>query len=267
MVQETMDLTVFDPIKATLAKLELKDSMLVFDHTTPDGERELRSWVKRVRGFKGDVAKVHKDTKAGALAFGRKVDAIKNELTAGADKIITERMKPLDEIEAKKRADAEAVLQAEEDARLAKEAADKAELERREAEVAKKEAEVREKERVVREKQIAAEAAEKAQKEAKRVAANQAKVAEQEKQAAVEAEKEKARKAEAERLAKIEAEEAEKERLAQIERDRTEDETHRKKIELEISEYFTLLIEDEFIANKVVDELVLGLVPNVTITY
>jgi len=260
MAEETMSLTIFDPIRATLAALEKKDQSLVFDHTAPEGEAELRSWVKNLRGFKGDVARAHKDTKANALNFGRQVDAIKNELTAGADKIITERMKPLDEIEAKKRAKAEAIIEAE---RLKKEKAEQerlADLERREAEAARKEDEIRKKEQAEREKQIADEAAENARKE------TEAK-AEREKQEAVEAEKEKARKLEVERVKKLQAEQDEKERLATLERERVANEEHRDEVENKAVEAFDAAFGIDFNSEAVVTVIKEGRIPNVTINY
>jgi len=276
---EEMSLAVFNPIRATLAELKKKDESLVFDHTTPEGEKALRSWVKRLRGFKGDVARAHKDTKAEALAFGRKVDAVKNELTTEADAIITKRMKPLDEIEAKKRAAAEAILEAE---RLAKEKAERerlADLERREAEAAKREAAIKEKERIEREKNIAFEAAEQARKDAikkvEREKKEAIKKAEREKQEAIEAEKEKARKAEAERQAKVEAErqakvdadKAEQARLAEVERKRVENKKHREEIEKGIVDSLKSITGNEKLSKIIVKHLVAGNVPNITINY
>ncbi len=268
---EEMSLAVFDPIRASLVELEKKDKSLVFDHTTPEGETALRSWVKNLRGYKGEIARAHKDTKAEALSFGRKVDAVKNELTAGVDRLITERMKPLDEIEAKKRADAEAILEAE---RIAKEKAEQerlADLERREAEATRKEAEIKEKERIEREKNIAAEAAEQARKDAiekaeleKREAIEKA---EHEKQEAIEAKKEKARKAEAERLAKVEAEKVEQARLAEVERKRVENKKHRKGIEYCIQKQIDGFVKDITRTKHLMDALKAGRIDHVTINY
>lgn len=268
---ENMSLAIFDPIRVTLSELKTKDGALIFDHATPEGEKDLRSWVKRVRGYKGDVARAHKDTKAEALAFGRQVDAIKNELTAGADKIITERMKPLDEIEAKKRAEAEAILEAE---RLEKEKAELerlADLERREAEAVRKEAEIKAREdaanaerlkteRLERENRIAAEAAESARKEAEAKA-------ERDKAEAVEAEKEKACQAERDRLAKVEAENLERERLAEEERKRVENKKHRKSIEDDIYTALLRFVDVGPCASAVVAHMKSGEIPHVTINY
>ena len=127
---ENMSLAVFDPIRAALVEIEKKDKDLVFDHLTESGENGLRSYVKRLRGYKGDVARAHKETKAEALSFGRKVDAVKNELTAGVDRLITTRMLPLDEIAAKEQARKQAVID-ESIAKLAREEEERiADLER-----------------------------------------------------------------------------------------------------------------------------------------
>ena len=121
MTEESMTLTVFDPLAAMVAEIVKKDDAQNFDHTTEEGEIALRSWVHKIRGGKGDIEKTRKIVKADALTFGRKVDAYAKELTAPLDKIIAKDMKPLNEIEAKKRADAEAMVEAE------REAAEKAE--------------------------------------------------------------------------------------------------------------------------------------------
>ena len=271
MTKQSMDLAVFDPIRATLAGLEKNDLALVFDHTTPEGEKDLRSWVKRVRGYKGDVARAHKEVKAEALAFGRQVDAIKNELTTGADRIITERMKPLDEIDAEKRAEAEAIVKAEEEARLKKEAEEKAELEHREAEVARKEAEIRESERIAREKQIAIEAAENARKEAIAKAEREKQEAieksEREKQTAIEAEQEKARQVERERIAKETAVRMEEERLAEVERKRVENKKHRQTIEDVVTAQINEIVGNGTMSREIVHAIRDGKIKYVTINY
>lgn len=250
---DEMSLAVFDPIKAELAKLQEKDTNLVFDHTTAEGEKDLRSYVRRLRGHKGDIAAIHKETKAGALTFGRAVDTMKNELTAGVQKIIDARMKPLDDIEAAKRKAAEAAVEAE---RVAAEKAEQeriADLKRREAEVAAKEAELK-----------AAEDA--AKVEANKAAAVKEAVAlgERNTQAAIEAERENTRQAKAAeeataRLKKQQAEQAEKRRV--------ENEAHRENVETEIFDELTTLLEDSQKATDVLQHLKSGFVPHVTINY
>ncbi len=298
MEQEQMSLAIFEPIRATLAELEKKDESLVFDHTMADGEKELRSWVKRIRGFKGDVARAHKETKANALAFGRKIDAIKNELTTGADKLITQRMLPLDKIEAKKRTDAEAIVEAE---RVEKERIETVRLEaiaKQEEEIARKQAELKaqeekalqvernrqakikvEEDRIAREREKL-EAEKKAEADARQREINARKQAELEKQQAIEkaecekaeaieAEKEKARKVEVDRLAEEAEQRAKANRLAKIEADRISNENHRRQIEQDIIDAIVIMLgsESDVDAQEIVDAIVQGEIPNVTINY
>ena len=120
---DQISLVVFDPCEAMVSDLVKKNEIQQFDHTTEDGEKALRSWVHRIRGGKGEIEKVRKSMKADALAFGRKVDDRAKELTAPLDRMITDNMKPLDEIEAEKRRRAEAIVEAE---RIAAEKAEQA---------------------------------------------------------------------------------------------------------------------------------------------
>lgn len=252
-MSKEVSLAVFDPVKAVSADLETKDAVQEFDHTTPEGEKALRSWVHRVRLHKGTIEKVRVATKAGALEFGHKVDDLARELTLSPQKIIDARMKPLDEIEDAKRKAAEAIVEAERLEKERIEAEEKAELERREAEVARKEAELKAKEdaadaeqrdveRVEREEGIADEAADNARKEAEE-------------------------KAERERLAAIAAAEAETDRLAEVERKRIANEAHRENVEAEIFSELETLLEDSHKASDVLQHLRSGYVPHVTINY
>lgn len=250
---DEMSLTVFDPIKSQIAELTEKDSKLVFDHTTPDGEAQLRSYVRRLRSHKGTIADLHKTTKQGALAFGRRVDAIKNELTAGVQAIIDARMKPLDDIEDAKRKAAEAIVEAE---RVAKEQADAdrlADLDRREKATAAKEAELETKQREAgqaeREKRIAAEATETATKLA-------------EANAQIEADALKA---------SIAAEAAKKQRKKdaadEAERKRISDRTHRSQIDAEVELALRRTGIGDDASHDVTMALVQGEIPHVTINY
>ena len=232
---DQISLVVFDPCEAMVSDLVKKNEVQQFDHTTEDGEKALRSWVHRIRGGKGEIEKVRKSMKADALAFGRKVDDRAKELTAPLDRMITENMKPLDEIEAEKRRRAEAIVEAERIAAEKAEQARVADLERREAVVRAAEqnaaAEREKQERIVRERRIAEEAAEQAQIDAadairraeseKRDAIERA---EREKQEAVEAERARAAKAAMDKAIaeenRIIAEVKEARRLAQIEAER-----------------------------------------------
>lgn len=249
IMAEEMSLAVFDPIKATLAEMEKKNEQLAFDYNTDDGVAAVRSWVARLRGYKGDIARAHQATKADALAFGRKVDAIKNELTTGVQKIINERMKPLDEIEAAKRAEAEAKIEAE------RVVAEKAETERLE-DLRKREEEVARKEN---EQLAAEEAANAEQREAERM--------QRERHIAEEACKAAEDKAERERLAAIAAAEAEQDRLARIERKRIANTKHRNEVETAVFSVLVRMVTLSSQADTIIEAIKNGNIPHVTINY
>jgi len=277
---EEMNLAVFDPIRAITAEIIKKDECQVFDHTTDDGEKELRSWVYRIRGHRSDLEKIRVAAKSEALTYGKKVDALAKELKTPFDKIIAERMKPLDEIEAKKRAEAGAQLEVE---RLAAEKVEKerlADLERREAEMAAKEAEQKAKQdeadltELNRLADIQHEADKLAAVEAAKAKAEQdakdaAELAEHEKAKAVEAEKEKARQVERDKLTKETAELVEKDRIALVERKRVADVEHRKQVEQGVIDaiVISLGLDSDSVAQEIVDAIVSGEIPNVTINY
>lgn len=268
---EEMSLTVFDPIKSQLAELAEKDSKLVFDHTTPGGEKELRSYVHRLRSHKTTIADLHKTTKRGALVFGQKVDAIKNELTAGVQAIIDARMKPLDDIEAEKRKAAEAVVEAE---RVAAEKAEQerlADLKKREDAVTAKESQIkadgeaaqrRHEERMAKIKRQEDEHATIVKAEADKVAAVDA---------AIEAEKEKAKveaeRVEAERVAEESRKQEEKEAADEAERKRVGDSKHREQVEGGVHYLINQIVDDFDTTSKILTAIKDGKIPHVTINY
>lgn len=261
---ETMSLTVFDPITATGADLLKKDAAQEFDHTTPEGEKALRSWVHRLRGYKGDIEKCRKAAKASAIEFGRKVDDIARELTIMPVRLITARMKPLDEIEAKKRAEAEAKIEAERLEAERIEAERLADLKRREDEVARKEVE----------QKAAEEAANAEQREAERMQ-RERRIAESAAQTAREETEEKARverETERERIRKdAEAAQAEKNKLDEIERKRVMDKAHRAQIEREALAVIGRIVgvnsDPVEISIRLLAAIIDGDIPNITINY
>ena len=162
----TNELAVFDEVAATIAEWKAENEKLVFEYNTPQGEKDARSHIAKLRKVKTKVGEIHKEAKSEALAFGRKLDAKKNEYNGEVDGMIKFHKDPLDAIAAEKQAiiDAEEAKAAEEEAkRLADiEAREKA-VKDAEEEIAKEKAEA---ERVEREKRIAEEAAAKAKEQA-----------------------------------------------------------------------------------------------------
>lgn len=257
-----MSLTVFDPIKAQIAELQAKDDGLVFDHTTPDGEKNLRSYVHRLRSLKPAIADLHRSTKKSALDFGRKVDAVKNELTAGVQKIIDTRMKPLDEIEDTKRKAAEAVVEAERVAAEKAEADRLADLERREKETAAKEAELKAAQDAIDAKQREVEQAERE----KRIAESAAQTAREEAEEKVKAEAEHKEREEEDRLDAIEIE---KDMAAAKEANRIADKEHQAKCQSEALAVIGRIVGPGGVelSIKLLAAIIDGDIPNVTINY
>ncbi len=285
---EKMDLAVFDPIVALTVKVQEEDAALELDHTTEEGEKELRSWVHTVRGYRAGLEKIRVRAKADSLEYGKAVDKKAKELKTPFDTIIDARMKPLDDIEDAKRAKAEAIVEAE---RVAEEKAETdriAELKRREAVVAEKEAEIKAAEdaKQAEIKEAAAVKAALEQGERDKIAARDeaerqriatlAKVEQDKKDALALAECTKQVAIGDARAAAARKDRIERDRLAIIARDlklkeaaepkRVADTAHRSKIHRAIEEFLRDYVLDAE-ASIITEEIVAGNVPNVTINY
>jgi len=258
------ELAVFDEVAATIAEYKVENDKLVFNYADKEGSKQARSHISKLRKVKGKISEVHKEAKAEALAFGRKLDAKKNEYTGEVDKMIKVHKEPLDVIEAEVVAKSMAVLRAKEEA----EAMKIAEIEARERAIILAE------EKIAREKD---EAKEKARLEAAE-AADRIIKEQQEKLKQVEEEKriadEKVEKAriEAEEKAKAEAE-AEEERLADIaaeeaiETQRKANKKHRKSIEDDIYTALLHFVDVGPCASAIVAHMKAGEIPHITINY
>ena len=275
------DITKFDPLRAELAKYKEQNEILVFDYEDPQGNKDARSHVFKLRKLKTQITEAHREVKAEALAACQAIDGQKRTLIKDVDSMIDVHAEPLRIIKQKEEEASLAIWRAQEEERLAEEARAQKELEDREAKVARKEAEIKAKEdaikaeqekvyieaeRAEREKRIAEQAAEDARKQAEAGAAAEKKAIENaaaKKIADAEAE---ALAKENTRLAKEAADKAEKERLAKIERVRVENIHHRKKIEDGIESVLVRLAGPDA-ANAVLGALIAGSIPNVTINY
>ncbi len=243
MTTETTELAVFDAVTATLAEAKAENEKLVFDYADPEGEKEARSHISKLRKVKTKISDVHKEAKAESRAFGLKLDGKKNELTAEVEGMIAVHKDPLDAIQAEK----QAIIDAEKKRLEDEEAKKQADLEAREAAVKEAEDKIARdaalEERAEREKKIAEEAATtaKAQAEAKAKA-----------------------DAEAEELARIKI----KEKAEATEQRRIANKKHRKQIEDTIHYALTELA---FIDPEDIDRFILALkenrIPHVSINY
>lgn len=242
MTTETTEITVFDEVAATLAEYKDENEKLEFAYDTPDGEKDARSHIAKLRKAKTEVARIHKEAKAEALAFGRRLDAKKNEYTTEVEEMIAVHKDPLDKIAAEK----QAVIDAEEAKAAEEEEKRLADLEAREAavrEVEEKAAkEKAESERIERENQIAAKAAETAKVEAEA-------------------------RAKADAAAKEFAERKTKEQAEAKEKRRIENKKHRKQVEDEIHSALTELAFDPEDVERFISALKENAIPHVSINY
>ena len=147
------ELVVFDEVVAIITEYQQENEKLVFDYEDKEGARQAKSHIAKLRKVKTKISEIHKEAKAEALAFGRKLDAKKNEYINAVDKMVAVHKEPLDAIEAEMIAQA----QARQIALAEAEAKKHAELEAREQAVKEKE------EKIAREKAAEAERIMKAQ--------------------------------------------------------------------------------------------------------
>ncbi len=258
------ELAVFDEVAATIAEYKVENDKLVFDYADKEGAKQAKSHISKLRKVKGKISEVHKEAKAEALAFGRRLDAKKNEYNGEVDKMIKVHKEPLDVIEAELIEKSMAVLRAKEEA----EAMRLAEIEARERAIILAE------EKIAREKSEAEEKirTEKA-KEAERVMkAQQEEIAFVKEEKRIAEEKVEKVRIEAEEKAKAESD-AEEERLADIaaemamEAKRITGKKHREKIENEAHQGLTKLGYNPDIAYSILEAIKENKIPHITINY
>ena len=236
------ELVVFDELTATLAEYKVENEKLVFAYDTPEGEKDARSHIAKLRKVKTKISDVHKQAKADALAVCNALDGKKRELIGEVEGMIAVHKDPLDAIEAER----QAVIDAEKKRLEEEEAKRLADIEARESAVREAEEKIlREKteaERVEREKHIAEEAAERA-----RIQAEQ--------------------KAKAEADAKELAEKKRKEAEDAAEQKRIANKKHRKQIEDDIHYSLTEMGIDECFVDTFLQALMENRIPHVSINY
>ena len=96
---EKNQLVAFTEFEQQLNALEAESKSIVPDFTTKKGIAAEKSHIYKWKQSKTAVSDIHKEAKAEALEYGRKVDAAKNKLIARIQAVIDERERPLKEIE------------------------------------------------------------------------------------------------------------------------------------------------------------------------
>ena len=270
---KSSELVVYDEVAAIIADYKVRNEELAsgFDYESKEGIKQVKSHIANLRKVKTKVSEIHKEAKAEALAFGRRLDAKKNEYNGEVDKMIDFHEKPLEAI--KKKEVEEALARAQEFADA--EAKRIAEIEARERaiilaeeKIAREKAEAEAE--ITRGKAILAEKLIKEQQEKIRLIEEENRIAVRTKVQAEEKAKTIAMLAESKELAEREAEE---ERLADIaaekaiEASRIADKDHRRKIENEIRTVLTNLELLPDFAYDFVEALKEGRIPHITIIY
>lgn len=95
---EESGLKPYKQIESQIAEVEEKNARLAFDYRDPKGNAAARSQIASLRKYNGEIDRTHKDLKAKALEYGRKVDAVKNQLKDRVASMIEIHKAPLDEI-------------------------------------------------------------------------------------------------------------------------------------------------------------------------
>jgi len=287
------ELVKFNEVQAEISQFHAENEAKIFEYETPQGNKDARSWIFKLRKVKTKIADVHKIVKAEALAVCQKVDMVKRELTGEVETMIAFHETPLLQIETR-----EAAKKAEElrQIQLAKEKAEtdrleamrkqQEELDARAAKIKADEAAVRERENKIKAEEEARAAAKQA--EIDRIA-NEKRIAEEAKIKAKQAAKQALIDAEKKRLADIaavqakakadadakelverrrkEKEAAEAKRLADIEAKRQANKAHRKEIEDDIYSHLVGFVADTASADKLLLAIKKNEIPNLIIWY
>lgn len=92
-------LAVYSDFRKQLEQLRSENAAVVFDYSDPQGNKEARSHIYKLRKTKGAVEKARKEEKAESLKYGRLVDSEAKELVSDIEEMIEIHDKPLREIE------------------------------------------------------------------------------------------------------------------------------------------------------------------------
>lgn len=93
------EIAAYNEFREQLGALRHINSKAAFDYDDPEGNKNARSHVHKLRQTKGAVEKVRIKEKADSLEYGRMVDGQAKEIVAEIDEMIEVHAKPLKEIE------------------------------------------------------------------------------------------------------------------------------------------------------------------------
>ena len=96
---DSTNITVFNEFQKELAKIQEENKSLTFDYASEDGSKQAKSHIAKIRKCKTKVSAIHKEAKAEALNYGRKLDKTKNKLLETIEEMIDVHAEPLRIIE------------------------------------------------------------------------------------------------------------------------------------------------------------------------
>ena len=92
-------IAAYSEFRAQLAQLNAENKALVFDYADPQGNKDARSHLHKLRRTKGAVDAARKAEKAASLEYGRRVDAEAKEIIGQIEDMIEVHERPIREIE------------------------------------------------------------------------------------------------------------------------------------------------------------------------
>lgn len=98
VVPEALRISQYEALEGKIAEAVAVDAKAEFNYRDPIGNKQARSYVSELRTLRADIGRAHKDAKAVALEYGRRVDAVKKELEAKVTPLIERHASVLDAI-------------------------------------------------------------------------------------------------------------------------------------------------------------------------
>lgn len=92
-------IAVYEEFRAQLAELVEENKKAVFDYEDPEGNKEARSHIYKLRQTKSAVDKARKKEKQASLEYGRRVDSEAKEIIGQIEDMIEVHATPIREIE------------------------------------------------------------------------------------------------------------------------------------------------------------------------
>lgn len=96
--EKSTELVEFSPIRKQVKEMKEQNAKLTFDLNNKAQLESAKGHVKHLKTIRKKVETTHKTVKADALAFGRKVDAVKNELFKDMNEMIDLHEEPIKQL-------------------------------------------------------------------------------------------------------------------------------------------------------------------------